>query len=96
MLCFWFCSVTCHTDAALVVQDTTGVGHHGASLTFATTSAGSPAILQEWLTINSIGLASFAGLLLAYCLMRSFSTCPHLSAFTPLLLHAVWLAVAKA
>lgn len=45
----------------LLLQDTPGVGHHGASLSFSTTSAGSSGTLQDWLTLDSTGLATFSG-----------------------------------
>ena len=43
------------------MQDASGVGNHGASMIFSTTTAGASGSLQDWLTISSTGLASFAG-----------------------------------
>lgn len=45
----------------MLLQDTTGVGNHGASLRFSTTSAGTTGTLQDWLIISSTGLATFQG-----------------------------------
>ena len=45
----------------LSLQDVSGVGQRGANLVFSTSLAGSPGSLQDWLTISSAGLDTFAG-----------------------------------
>ena len=51
----------------VMLQDAVGVGNHGANLIFSTTSAGSSGILQDWLIIDSTGVATFTGNHNAYC-----------------------------
>jgi len=38
-----------------------GAGQHAANLIFSTSSAGSSGVLQDWLIIDSTGLATFTG-----------------------------------
>ena len=45
----------------VMLQDAVGVGNHAANLIFSTTSAGSLGVLQDWLIIDSTGLANFTG-----------------------------------
>ena len=45
----------------VMLQDAVGVGNHAANLIFSTTSAGSSGVLQDWLIIDSTGLATFTG-----------------------------------
>ncbi len=56
----------------VMLQDAVGVGNHAANLIFSTTSAGSSGVLQDWLIIDSTGLANFTGDHKAYC----NSSCP--------------------
>ena len=72
ILSLLFCMICC-IDAVLVPQETAGAGHHGASIILSTTSAGASGILQDWLTIASTGMASFAGLLTASYLRQYLS-----------------------
>ena len=45
----------------VMLQDAVGVGHHAANLIFSTTSSGSSGVLQDWLIIDSTGLATCRG-----------------------------------
>ena len=55
------CQVHATFSVVLLAQDSAEVGHHGASLILSTKAAGAFGTLQDWLTIDSTGLASFAG-----------------------------------
>lgn len=83
--------MACQTHATLTVvllaQDAAGVGHHGASLILSTTAAGASGTLQDWVTINSTGLASFAGELLPSALIAVRRCSLHLGSLRHLKMH---------